>query len=83
MLNLFVVLITILVNFKDYNYWSAAIFHYEDIVLETLCFEDHAQVPHTIALDVIREFNGKYQAMHALALLLILKKKCLSNLFAG
>jgi hypothetical protein len=52
---------------QDYNYWSTAIFHYEDIIFETLCFDDHAQVPHTIALDVIREFNGKYQFMHAVA----------------
>lgn len=49
---------------KDYQYWSAAIFYYEDVILETLCFDDYPKIPHTYALEVIREFNGSKLLQH-------------------
>ena len=45
-------------SFQEYKYWSNAIFHLEDIILEKLCFDDHAELPHTIALEMIRQFQG-------------------------
>ncbi|KAJ3302580.1 hypothetical protein HDV03_004831 [Kappamyces sp. JEL0829] len=45
---------------KDYNMWSKRIFSYEELVLEKLCFDDHAILPHSFALDVVKEFGGTY-----------------------
>jgi hypothetical protein len=38
--------------------WSKRIYSYEELILEYLCFDDHAIIPHSYALAVVNEFGG-------------------------